>query len=158
MLKWLKDRQLGNVVDRSTIYEHLIIRPKFAYKGIIDFDRPISQSSSRKSVALSWTGDGQSLLSLISEYGFSRQINQQMITVWEDPNTDTTRRIKSKVDLKQFKSQMYFDRIECSDSNVILAGRKINLLSTDNQGYIYITYICSFSLSSAKIETLVRKS
>ena len=152
MLKWLKDRQLGNVVDRSTIYEHLIVRPKFAYKGIIDFDRPLSHASSRKSVALSWTGDGQNLLSLLSEYGFSRQINQQMITVWENPNTDATQRIKSKVDLKQFKSQMHFDRIECSDSNVILTGRKINLLSTDNQGYV-----CSFSLPSGKIERLIRK-
>ena len=35
MIKWLKERQLGNTMDRKTIYEHL--GPKFSYTGIIDY-------------------------------------------------------------------------------------------------------------------------
>ena len=105
MMKWLKDRQLGNSVNRKTIYEHL--GPNFSHRGTIDYGPDEIQN-------LIWTSDDH----LVSFHRYRTMV------IWENPNTHTEERIKSKIDLARFgvSTQAHLDTMNCYRSNVLLGG------------------------------------
>ena len=113
MIKWLKERQLGNTMDRKTIYEHL--GPKFSYTGIIDYGPNEIRD-------LKWTSDGNYLVT-------NHNHNTDDIVIWENPNTYAEQRIKSKIDLNRCGinngrcRQAFLNTMQCHRSNVILGGQ-----------------------------------
>ena len=126
MIKWLKDRQNGNAVNKKKIYENISIGPKFAYRGVFDCG---SQDGQRDKMLshLKWTSDGHYLISLDEEFDVEDDEDEHSlhsITIWENPNCHTKQRVKSKIDLEKngISPNAYFCSMECHNSNVILGG------------------------------------
>ena len=91
MIKWLKDRQLGNTVNKKTIYEHISVGRRFKYRGRINFERMPPESNERdwQCSNLKWTPDGNNLVIIMSEFLADRQT----ITIL-DPNADADHLVK----------------------------------------------------------------
>ena len=147
MLKWLKDRELGNAVKRKTIYESISMGPKFAYRGIIDH----KSHEGRGNMAignLKWTSDGYYLVSLDDKLFAS---DNHRITIWENPNTNTKQKVKSTIDWNrkatEYKnwSDECFWSMECHHSDVILGG-----------GGSEVGYICFVSMLTGQPKEIIR--
>ena len=125
MIKWLKDRQIGNAVNKKKVYENISIGPKFAYRGIFDYG---SRDGEREKMLshLRWTSDGHYLVSLDEEFDAEDEDEQSLhtITIWENPNSHAKQRVKSIIDLEKngISPNAYFCSMECHNSNVILGG------------------------------------
>ena len=141
MIKWLKDRQLGNTVDRKTIYEHL--GPNFLHRGTIDYG-PYEIKN------LTWTSDDNYLVSFHRFYTINNTI-----VIWENPNTHTEERIKSKIDLEQHgvHSQASLDTMNSHRSNVLLGGGIY-----DDEAYSWKKWgvIYSISLLNGNVQEMIR--
>ena len=151
MIKWLKDRQLGNTVNKKTIYEHIPVGRKFEYKGIINFERqprdihgsPIG--SDWQCSNLKWTPDGNNLVIVMSEFLADRQ----NITIL-DPNADAEHLVKTNINLDDWANKHNFYHIEFQDTRAILSGHDVN---EDLEGGC----IGILSLSNGKLEQVIRK-
>ena len=125
MIKWLKDRQIGNAVNKKKIYENISIGPKFAYRGVIDYGSQDGQYDKILS-HLRWTSDGHYLVSLDEMFDTEDEDDQSLhsITIWENPNSHTKHRVKSIIDLEKngISPNAYFCSMQCHNSNVILGG------------------------------------
>ena len=137
MIKWLKDRQLGNTVNRKIIYEHL--GPSFYHRGTIDYGPDEIQN-------LIWTSDDDNLVS------FHRD---NTMVIWESPNTHTKERIKSKIDLEQHvvDSKTCLDSMTCDRSNVIFGGE---IFSDEARFLKKWGVIYSVSLLNGKVQQMIR--
>ena len=151
MLKWLKDRQLGNIVNRKTIYQHISMGPKFAYRGIIDGGIH-DESRGRMIMNLKWTSDGYYLVSLEEEFDNN---TFHRITIWEDPNTHTKQRVKSTINLKpgiwHDQESVFYYTMECHGSDVILGGVRERDDKWMRQGFL-----CTTSLTTGELKELIR--
>ena len=80
MIKWLKDREIGNAVNKKKIYENISIRPKFAYRGVFDYG---SQDEQRDKMLshLRWTSDGHYLVSLFEEFDAEDEDEQPLHSI-----------------------------------------------------------------------------
>ena len=113
MIKWLKERQIGNTMNRNPVYENYL-GPTFSYKGVIDYGPNEIRD-------LKWTSDGY----LVSNH----YPHADEIVIWENPNTHATQRIKSKIDLNRCGinngrcRQAFLNTMQCHRSNVILGGQ-----------------------------------
>ena len=154
MLKWLKDRQLGNTANRKTIYEHISMGPRFAYRGIIDCGSH-DESRDRMIMNLKWTTDGYYLVSLdrISEVVDEEYKSCHRITIWENPNTHTKQRVKSTINLKpgiwHDQEYVYYYTMECHDSDVILGGYR-------KKDWTEKGFLCTISLTTGELKELIR--
>ena len=139
MIKWLKERQIGNTMNRNPVYENYL-GPTFSYKGVIDYGPNEIRD-------LKWTSDGY----LVSNH----YPHADEIVIWENPNTHATQRIKSKINLKQsgIHHDVYSLELHCHGSNVILGGGTFDdggrIL--DKWGIIY-----SISLLNGEINEIIR--
>ena len=163
MIKWLKDRQIGNAVNKKKVYENISIGPKFAYRGIFDYG---SQDGEREKMLsyLKWTSDGHYLDSLDEEFD-AEDAEQSLhtITIWENPNSHTKQRLKSIIDLEKngISPNAYFCSMACHNSNVILGGCWEEDLSdildiggvTDLGGVIYL-----ISLLTGEVNEIIRNA
>ena len=164
MIKWLKDRQIGNAVNKKRIYENISIGPKFAYRGVLDYGNQDEQYDKILS-NLRWTSDGHYLVSLDEEFDIEDADEQSLhsITIWENPNSNTKQRVKSKIDLEKYgiSPNAYFCSMECHNSNVILGGCwEENLADAiyidgviDMAGVIY-----SISLLTGEVNEIIRNA
>ena len=160
MIKWLKDRQIGNAVNKKRIYENISIVPKFAYRGVLDYGNQDNILSH-----LRWTSDGHYLISLDEEFDIEDADEQSFhsITIWENPNSHTKQRVKSKIDLEKYgiSPNAYFCSMECHNSNVILGGCwEENLADViDIEGGIDLGgVIYSISLLTGKVNEIIRNA
>ena len=149
MLKWLKDRQLGHKTNRKTIYEN-IKRPEFDYTGIINHGNDEDGWHCRTD-CIKWTSDGQFLVSVGKEFTENDEKPFNKMIIWENPNTFSKRRIKSKIDLKKtgFWSDDHWTTMQCRDSRVIIGGYSRDR-STNEGGIIHF-----ISLSNGKVEQTI---
>ena len=166
MIKWLKDRQIGNAVNKKRIYENISIVPKFAYRGVLDYGNQDEQHEKILS-HLRWTSDGDYFISLDEEYDIQDEYQDEQslhsITIWENPNSNTKQRVKSKIDLEKYgiSPNAYFCSMECHNSNVILGGCwEENLADAiyidgviDMAGVIY-----SISLLTGEVNEIIRNA
>ena len=158
MIKWLKDRQIGNAVNKKKIYENISIGPKFAYRGVIDYGSQDGQYDKILS-HLRWTSDGHYLVSLDEMFDTEDEDDQSLhsITIWENPNSHTKHRVKSIIDLEKngISFNAYFCAMQCHNSNVILGGcwedGKGGIL--DLGGVIYL-----ISLLTGEVNEIIRKA
>ena len=162
MIKWLKDRQIGNAVNKKKIYENISIGPKFAYRGVFDYGSQYGQRDKMLS-HLRWTSDGHYLVSLDEEFDAEDEDEQSLhsITIWENPNSHTKKRAKSIIDLEAngISPNAYFCSMECHNSNVILGGCWEEDLAaiidigggTDLGGVIYL-----ISLLTGEVNEIIR--
>ena len=153
MLKWLQDRQLGYKVNRQTIYEHLK-RPKFTFRGIIGNHEAEGYCETE---CIKWTSDGQFLVSLGQETEDDEDFFNK-VTIWENPNTFSKRRIKSKIDLKQsgVHSEACFTTMQCHNEHVVVGGYwegddNDEDDDGDDEGVIHF-----ISLSTGKLEKTIK--
>ena len=164
MIKWLKDRQIGNAVNKKRIYENISIGPKFAYRGVLDYGNQDEQYDKILS-HLRWTSDGHYLISLDEEFDIEDEDEQSLhsITIWENPNSHTKQRVKSKIDLEKYgiSPNAYFCSMECHNSNVILGGCwEENLADViDIEGGIDLGgVIYSISLLTGEVNEIIRNA
>ena len=151
MLKWLKDRQLGHKTNRKTIYEN-INRPELPYTGRINHTNDRSEWC-YSTYYLKWTSDGQFLVSLGETFLNDEDFDfLENITIWENPNTFSQRRIKSKIDLKKIGVYNIHDEccrtMQCHNSHVVVGGYARDYSYGD--GAIHF-----ISLSTGKLERTI---
>ena len=154
MIKWLKDRQIGNAVNKKKIYENISIGPKFAYRGVINY----GSQDDKTLTHLRWTSDGHYLVSLDDAWDeYHQTFPKHTITIWENPNSHTKHRVKSIIDLEKngISFNAYFCAMQCHNSNVILGGcwedGKGGIL--DLGGVIYL-----ISLLTGEVNEIIRKA
>ena len=148
MLKWLKDRQLGNTVDKKRIYEHISVGPKFKYRRNIDYDFDYRNGTGWTSCNLKWTPDGSCLATVMTDD--VRYDTKSQIITFLDPNTDAGHLVKSNIDLKYSPKNYYFNKIELQGTEAILSG--IEEIPGSDKGCIGIV-----SLSNGKLKEVIRK-
>ena len=124
MLKWLKDRQLGNTVDRRTIYEHISISPNFPFKGMINYNSQYSNDGTGLDIMdFAWANDGYNLVAIVSDYvryDYHYDIQRQMITVL-DPNNDNGQLIKVDIFLSGGQFCIFFSKLVRDIDLILLA-------------------------------------
>ena len=156
MLKRLKERQLGNTLDRKTISDQISRYPKFEHSGKISYHGQISDPNVELVCCdLKWTSDGDNLVSLMSEF-VNNDFKRQKIAIWENPNTDTKQRVKSQInlDLGQFADKLFLDSLEIHGKTAILGG--YNEERTDDADQEPNGRICLISLSTCEVEEVIR--
>ena len=162
MLKWLKDRELGNAVNRKTVYKRISMGPKFAYRGIIDYT---SHERDKMIVNLKWTSDGYYLVSLDEEFDEDDDDGNAFyrITFWENPNTHTKQKVKSTIDLcnlKAIENRNWHDAcywsMECHHSDIILGGFWEGEGLISKEGFIQRGFICFVSMSTGQLKEFIR--
>ena len=148
MQNWLKDRELGNKVNKKTIYEHISVGPKFKYKSKIDYDYDDPNETGWTSSNLKWTPDGSSLATIMTD-DVRGETKSQIITVL-DPNTDAGQLVKANIDLKYLPKNNYFNFIELQGTKAILSGMEESPGSRNG-------CIGTVSLLNGKLEQVTRK-
>ena len=148
MLKWLKDRQLGNKVNKKTIYEHISVGHKFKYRSMINYDSDFENGTGWCCSNLKWTRDGCRLATIMSEQG--RYYSKRQIITFLDPNTDTGHLVKQNIDLKCSPDKYCFHFIDFQGTKAILSGTEE--IKSSDKGCIGIV-----STSNGKLEEVIRK-
>ena len=131
--------------------------PKFAYRGIIDYT---SDERDRMISNLKWTSDGYYLVSLDEEFDEDDDDGNAFyrITIWENPNTHTKRKVKSTIDLcnlRPIENRNWHDAcywsMECHHSDIILGG------FWEGEGFISKDgFICFVSMSTGQLKQFIR--
>ena len=145
MLKWLKDRQLGNKVNKKTIYEHISVGHKFKYRSMINYDSDFENGTGWCCSNLKWTRDGCSLATIVTEWVNS----ESQIITFLDPNTDVGHLVKSNIDLEYSPGKYFFNLIDFQGTTAILPG--IKETPDSDRGCIGL-----LSLSKGKLEEVIR--
>ena len=150
MLKWLKDRQLGNTVNKEAVYEHIPVDTKFNYRSTINYDSNNSAENYQSGTGLAfsnlkWTRDGCSLATIVTEWVNS----ESQIITFLDPNTDVGHLVKSNIDLEYSHGKYFFNLIDFQGTTAILPG--IKETPDSDRGCIGL-----LSLSKGKLEEVIR--
>ena len=143
-------------MNKKRIYENISIVPKFAYRGVLDYGNQDEQYDKILS-HLRWTTDGHYLISLDEEFDIEDADEQSLhsVTIWENPNSHTKQRVKSKIDLEKYgiSPNAYFCSMECHNSNLILGGCWDIEGGIDLGGVIY-----SISLLTGEVNEIIRNA
>ena len=124
------------------------------YRGIMKYDGPSpgpDHATENSPLDLRWGADGYCLLTLIAS---DNEIDDkpQAIIIWENPDNCTKPRVRSIMNLEQFKDKLYFLCMRCNRSSIILGGFSEERNRLANEGVVSIV-----SLSTGQAQSIIRK-